>query len=50
MKLVSVDSTGIYTYEYEKNEDIEDIIAKLEMNNINYYVTKKYKTITILKI
>lgn len=41
MKLVSVDSIGIYTYEYEKNENIEDIITKLKANNINYYITKK---------
>lgn len=49
MKLVSIDSTGIYTYEYTKKDNIDKIIENLENNKINYYIIKKYKTITILK-
>ncbi len=49
MKLVSVDSTGIYVYEYKKNENIENLVENLKENNIDYYITKKYNTITILK-
>ena len=49
MKLVSVDDTGIYVYEYNKNENLDKIIEKLKADKINYYVTEKYNTITILK-
>lgn len=49
MELVSIDSTGIYVYEYQKDENIDKIIANLEKNKINYYITKKYNTITILR-
>lgn len=49
MKLVSVDDTGIYVYEYSKNENLDKIVKKLESNKINYYITKKYNTITILR-
>ena len=47
MKLVSVDSTKIYVYEYEKNENIEDFIKNLKEKNIDYYITEKYNTIQL---
>ena len=49
MKLVSVDDTGIYVYEYNKNEDLDKIVKKLKTDKINFYVTEKYNIITILK-
>ena len=49
MKLVSIDDTGIYVYKYNKNENLNKIIENLKSNKINYYVTEKYNTITILK-
>lgn len=48
MKLVSIDSTRIYVYEYEKNENIGVFIKNLKEKNIDYYITEKYNTITIL--